>query len=128
MALPSSQVKGYERITLGQLPAARLVQSGEVDCCISTQAGARVLGLDFVPLAEKPYHLVLRRTHLELPAVQLLIETLGRASFRREVEAALATICTLPAIVSSEPPAASAARFRRYLVTARSVKRSLAGA
>lgn len=87
--IPSSQVKGYERITLGQLPAARLVQSGEVDCCISTQAGARVLGLDFVALAEKPYHLVLRRTHLELPAVQSLIETLGRASFRREVEACI---------------------------------------
>jgi len=87
--IASSQVKGYERITLGQLPAARLVQSGEVDCCISTQAGARVLGLDFISLAEKPYHLVIRRTHLELPAVQSLIETLGRVSFRREVEACI---------------------------------------
>jgi molybdate-binding protein/DNA-binding XRE family transcriptional regulator len=87
--IPSSQVNGYERVTLGQLPAARLVQSGEVDCCISTQAGARVLGLDFIPLAEKPYHLVIRRTQLDLPPVQSLIETLGRASFRREVEACI---------------------------------------
>lgn len=84
-----SQVKGYERTTLGQLPAARLVQSGEVDCCISTQAGARALCLEFIPLAEKPYHLVLRRTQLDLPPVQTLIETLGRASFRREVEACI---------------------------------------
>jgi molybdate-binding protein/DNA-binding XRE family transcriptional regulator len=87
--IASHQVKGYERITLGQLPAARLVQSGEVDCCISTQAGARVLGLGFIPLAQKPYHLVIRRTHLDLPPVQVLIETLGRASFRREVEACI---------------------------------------
>jgi molybdate-binding protein/DNA-binding XRE family transcriptional regulator len=87
--IASSHVKGYERITLGQLPAARLVQSGEVDCCISTQAGARALGLNFIPLAQKPYHLVIRRTHLELPPVQALIETLGRASFRREVEACI---------------------------------------
>ncbi|MGA3127352.1 MAG: substrate-binding domain-containing protein [Candidatus Korobacteraceae bacterium] len=84
-----SQVKGYDRITLGHLPAARLVQSGEVDCCISTQAGARALGLDFIPLAQKPYHLVLNRKQLELPPVQTLIETLGRASFRREVEASV---------------------------------------
>jgi putative molybdopterin biosynthesis protein len=84
--IASSQVKGYERVTLGQLPAARLVQSGEVDCCISTQAGARALGLDFISLAQKPYHLVIRRTQLDLPPVQSLIETLGRASFRREVE------------------------------------------
>jgi molybdate-binding protein/DNA-binding XRE family transcriptional regulator len=62
--IPSSQLKGYERVTLGQLPAARLVQRGEVDCCISTQAGARSLGLDFIPLAQKPYHLVIRRTQL----------------------------------------------------------------
>jgi molybdate-binding protein/DNA-binding XRE family transcriptional regulator len=84
--ISSSQVKGYKRVTLGQLPAARLVQSGEVDCCISTQAGARVLGLEFISLAEKPYHLVIRRTQLERAPVQALIETLGRASFRREVE------------------------------------------
>ncbi len=82
-----SQVKGYERITLGHLPAARLVQSGDVDCCISTQAGARALGLDFIPLTQKPYHLVVRRKQLDLPPVQTLLETLGRVSFRREVEA-----------------------------------------
>jgi putative molybdopterin biosynthesis protein len=81
-----NQVAGYERTTLGQLPAARLVQSGEVDCCISTQAAARALGLDFIPLAQKPYHLVVRRSQLNLPPVQTLIETLCRASFRREVE------------------------------------------
>jgi molybdate-binding protein/DNA-binding XRE family transcriptional regulator len=85
--IASSRVRGYERTTLGQLPAARLVQSGEVDCCISTQAGARALGLDFISLAQKPYHLVIRRTELTSPSVQALIGTLGRASFRREVEA-----------------------------------------
>jgi len=31
--------------------------------------------------------LVLRRTHLTLPPVQALIETLGRTAYRREVEA-----------------------------------------
>lgn len=87
--IATSQVNGYDRVTQGHLPAARLVQSGEVDCCVSTQAGARALGLDFVPLAEKPYHLVLRRKHLTLPPVQKLIETLERSQFRREVEASV---------------------------------------
>jgi molybdate-binding protein/DNA-binding XRE family transcriptional regulator len=81
------KVRGYDRITLGQLPAARLVQSGEVDCCIGTQAAAASMGLTFLPLVEKPYLLVLRRTHITLPPVQALIETLGRAAYRREVEA-----------------------------------------
>ena len=85
--ITASSVKGYEREAPGQLPAARLVQSGEVDCCVSTQASATVLGLDFIPLARKPYRLVLRRKEMELAPIQALIETLGRASFRREVEA-----------------------------------------
>jgi molybdate-binding protein/DNA-binding XRE family transcriptional regulator len=85
--IPPAQVKGYERVALGQLPASRLVQSGTADCCLSTQAAARALGLDFIPLRQKPYRLVVRRKQLDLPPVQTLIETLRRASFRREVEA-----------------------------------------
>ena len=47
------------------------------------------MGLTFLPLAEKPYLLVLRRAHLDLPPVLALVETLGRAAFRREVEACI---------------------------------------
>lgn len=85
--ISGKQVKGYDRTTSGHLPAARLVRSGEVDCCISTEAVARALGLDFIPLAQKPYHLVIRRMHLGLAPIQALLETLSRAAFRREVEA-----------------------------------------
>ena len=74
-------------MTLGQLPAARLVYSGEVDGCISTQAAALTMGLTFLPLAEKPYLLVLRKAHLGIPPMQALLEALSRSSFRREVEA-----------------------------------------
>jgi len=80
------QVKGYEQITAGHLPAARLVQSGKVDCCISTQAVARALALDFIPLARKPYHLVIRNAQLNHPPIQTLLSTLEHATFRREVE------------------------------------------
>lgn len=81
-----AHVKGYDRVVVGHLPAARMVRSGEVDCCISTEAVARALGLHFIPLVQKPYQLVIRRAQLSLPPIQALIETLGRSSFRREVE------------------------------------------
>lgn len=83
------QVKGYDRITAGHLAAAKLVRDGEVDCCVSTRVVARSLSLNFIPLAEKPYHLLIRRSLLNLAAVKTLLETLGRAAFRREVE-----VCT----------------------------------
>jgi len=84
--IDAKKVKGYDRVVVGHLPAARLVRSTEADCCVSTEAVARALGLHFIPLVQKPYHLVIRRAQLKLPPVQALIETLGRASFRREVE------------------------------------------
>jgi putative molybdopterin biosynthesis protein len=61
-----TKVKGYDRITLEQFPAARMVQAGEVDCCVSTQTAARALGLDLMPLTQNPYHFVIRRTYLNL--------------------------------------------------------------
>jgi len=87
--ITAKHVKGYEKVTSGHFPAARLVQNGEVDCCISTRAVARALALDFIPLAQKPYHLVIRKAKLNYPPIQALLETLGHASFRREVE-----VCT----------------------------------
>lgn len=85
--IAGGKVKGYDSITQGQLPAARQVSSGKVDCCIGTEASALSTGLTFLPLAERPCHLVLRRAHLDLPPVQALIKTLARTSFRREIEA-----------------------------------------
>lgn len=82
-----SQVRGYDLVTFGHLPAARFVRSGEVDCCISTGAAARALKLDFIPLSSRPYHLVVRRSSLKLPAMQAFVEQLRRPSLRREVEA-----------------------------------------
>lgn len=79
-------IRGYDQVELGHLPAARRVQEGEADCCISTRATARVLGLDFVPLVSKWYDLVLFKPTLELPSVQLLIQVLSQSAFRRELE------------------------------------------
>lgn len=87
LGIAAKNVHGYERVALGHLPAARQVQSGEVDCCISTRAAARVFGLDFIPLATKRYDLVVRRSHLKLPQVEILFETLARAPLRRRLEA-----------------------------------------
>ncbi len=86
--LTGGKVNGYEKITAGHLAAARQVRDGAVDCCISTRGVARAMSLDFIPLAEKPYHLLVRRAHLELEPVKVLLAAMERASFRREVEAA----------------------------------------
>lgn len=86
LGIASSKVKGYKQVAHGHLPAAWQVRTGHADCCVATRAAARVFGLDFVPLVSERYDLVIRKQHIALPAVQLLLDTLNRTAFRRELE------------------------------------------
>ncbi len=86
LKISGASISGYDRTVQGHLPAAWQVKSGAVDCCIATRAAARVFGLGFIPLISERYDLAIRRRHLDLPGVQALLDTLGRTSFRRELE------------------------------------------
>jgi molybdate-binding protein/DNA-binding XRE family transcriptional regulator len=86
LGIPVSKVAGYSQVAYGHLPAAWQVRTGQVDGCVATRAAARVFGLDFVPLVSERYDLVIRKPHVSLPAVQLLLDTLNRSAFRREME------------------------------------------
>jgi putative molybdopterin biosynthesis protein len=81
-----AKVRGYRTEAPGHLPAAWQVMTGAADCCIATRAAARVFGLTFLPLITERYDLAIRHKDLELPAVQSLLDILGRSAFRREVE------------------------------------------
>jgi molybdate-binding protein/DNA-binding XRE family transcriptional regulator len=86
LRLDSKNIKGYDRIAPGHLPAAWQVQSGQADCCIATRAAARVFGLGFIPLVSERYDLAIRRQHLDMPGVQAVLDTLSRSNYRRELE------------------------------------------
>lgn len=87
LGVSAKSLRGYDKTVNGHLPAAMQVANGLADACIATKAAARVFGLDFVPLVSERYDLVLRKKHLDLPEVQALFDTLGRANFRQELEA-----------------------------------------
>ena len=86
MKVAPRAVRGYENMAPGHLPAAWQVSTGAADCCIATRAAARVFGLGFIPLVSERYELAVRRQHLDLPSVQVLLDTLARSNFRRELE------------------------------------------
>jgi molybdate-binding protein/DNA-binding XRE family transcriptional regulator len=86
LGISTTKVRGYEHEVQGHLPAAWRVETGAVDACIATRAAARVFGLGFFPLVSERYDLVVRCEHLNVPAVEALLDTLGRSSFRRELE------------------------------------------
>jgi molybdate-binding protein len=86
LKIDAGRVRGYRSLASGHLPAAWQVRTGAADCCIATRAAARLFGLGFIPLVSERYDLAIRRQHLDLPAVQVVLDTLSRASFRRELE------------------------------------------
>ena len=86
LKLDPKNVRGYNRIAPGHLQAAWQVQSGQADCCIATRAASRVFGLGFIPLLSERYDLAIRRQHLDMPSIQVLLDTLNRSNYRRELE------------------------------------------
>jgi molybdate-binding protein/DNA-binding XRE family transcriptional regulator len=86
LSIGPKQVRGYDRLASGHLPAAWQVQSGSADACLATRAAARVFGLHFIPLLSERYDLVIKKQHLGLPRMQNLLDTLSRSGFRRELE------------------------------------------
>jgi putative molybdopterin biosynthesis protein len=84
--IPVNNVKGYQDMASGHLPAAWQVKNGLADCCLATKTAACVFGLDFIPLESERYDLVIRKENLSHPGVQILLDTLGRSAFRRELE------------------------------------------
>ena len=48
-------------------PAAYAVSPGEADACIATRSAAQTFGLDFVPLHNARYDLVMRKRTGDLP-------------------------------------------------------------
>ncbi|HYK91100.1 MAG TPA: substrate-binding domain-containing protein [Acidobacteriota bacterium] len=79
-------IRGYELIAGGHVLAAWHVHTSKADCCIATRAAARVFSLDFIPLVSERYDLVIPDRHWELPAVQVMLDSLNRASLKKELE------------------------------------------
>lgn len=66
---------------------AEAVAVGAADVGPGIMAAARAFGLDFIPVEEERYDLVLPAEYLDAPPVQALLETAVSPGYRAEVEA-----------------------------------------
>ncbi len=71
----------------GHLEVARQVANGSADAGIAVRAVALAFGLEFVPLAEERFDLVLHAELAEDSRVQRLLDLLAGSAFRRELAA-----------------------------------------
>jgi putative molybdopterin biosynthesis protein len=89
-----ADIVGYTREEHTHLAVAAAVAAGRADAGLGILAAARAFGLDFVPVAQEPYDLVLRADESVGERLAPLWALLHRSDFRAEVEALGGYSCT----------------------------------
>ncbi len=84
--IPAAATTRPPIIARGHMDVARIVALGLADTGVALPEVARAHGLDFIPLAEERFDLILAKTHARDARVVRLLETLSGRSFRREME------------------------------------------
>jgi len=78
-------IKGYRREEYTHLAVAVTVQSGAADCGLGIAAAARALNMDFIPLEQERYDLVIPRVHYESDLLRPLLDLVCGPNLRRVV-------------------------------------------
>ena len=85
--IPPEAIAGYEREEYTHLAVAADVASGAADAGLGILAAARSLGLEFVPLFQEHYQLVIPREHYTSAVLAPLLEIIRDPVFQAEVDA-----------------------------------------
>ena len=84
--LPES-INGYLREEYSHLAVAAAVNGGSADTGLGILSAARALNLDFVPLVNEQYDLVIPRSHYDSDLLRPLFELLADGEFQQAVAA-----------------------------------------
>ena len=86
LGIPAANVKGYDKIMKSHLTMAAAIAAGEADLAIGTERISRQMeNIDFIPLLEERFDLVLKKEMMKTPQAQKLLQVLGDPVFRKEV-------------------------------------------
>jgi len=83
LKLVPQQISGYDRIAKTHGESASMIETGQADVALGLQAAAHQHHLDFIPLFEERYDLVLPRENEEF--ISPLLDYLQTAAFRNEL-------------------------------------------
>lgn len=87
LGLHAQHIPGYEREEYTHLAVAADVASGAADVGLGILAAARALDLEFLPLFNEQYQLVIPSEHYAAPLMAPLLEIMRGLEFRAEVDA-----------------------------------------
>lgn len=84
--IPSDRLSGYTREEYTHTGVAAQIAAGSADAGLGILSAARMVGLDFLPVAEECYDFLIAEDAWDLPAVRRFIEVLQSDAFRNRLE------------------------------------------
>ena len=88
VGLKPHHVKGYDLLAISHIDVARRIAEGGADAGMGLRSVARLFNLDFIPLQDERYDLVIPTQLLaEHPSLSILLDTVVSRVFRSEIEA-----------------------------------------
>ena len=86
LGISASKVNGYGKVMKSHLTMAAAIASGEADAAIGTERISRQMeDIDFIPLLEERYDLVIKKEMMKTAQVQKLLQVLKDPVFQKEV-------------------------------------------
>jgi putative molybdopterin biosynthesis protein len=80
-----SDIPGYEKVAYTHMEVALAIFRGSADVALGIRAAAGLLGLDFIPLANERFDLVIPNEYYSTAAVHALCESLGLDEFKAKI-------------------------------------------
>mgnify|MGYP001103348014 FL=1 len=74
LGINPSEIKGYENEEYTHMGVAQAVASGRADVGLGIMASAKALDLDFIPVTEERYDLLIAKEFLDLEIIQALLD------------------------------------------------------
>lgn len=84
LGMDASKINGYDTEVCTHLDVGLRILQGEADAGAGIRAAAHLLGLDFIPLKEERFDLMIPRDYFFLDEVQRLMEILKSEQFKSE--------------------------------------------
>ena len=88
VGMTGEHINGYQHEVTSHLEVARHIRDGMADVGIGVETAAHYFGLDFIPLREERYDLIMRTDFLKThPMASKFLDAVVSQPFRREIEA-----------------------------------------
>jgi putative molybdopterin biosynthesis protein len=84
--IEANQISGYGKEEYTHIAAAAAVGRGSADAALGIRAAAEVMEVEFMPLAEEKYDLIIKEEDLDDPRIDKLIELISENEIKHEIE------------------------------------------